>query len=162
MRILVTVALMATLGLAACTQKAEVKEAPPTPVTTPSGPAPNSLAYFASVVGAKVYFATDQHTLSDAAMATLNRQAQWLQANPGTTAKIEGHADERGTRQYNLALGARRANSVRAYLIGKGVAPARVTAVTYGKERPEALCSDESCWSQNRRGFTNVQGAAGS
>lgn len=127
-----------------------------------TGPAPNSVEYFNQVVGDRVFFATNAHTLSNEARSTLARQAQWLQANPNTNVTIEGHADERGTRQYNLALGARRANSVRQYLASQGVGANRLNAVTFGKERPVALCSDEGCWSQNRRSVSVVAGAPNS
>ncbi len=126
---------------------------------TSTGPAENSVEYFNMIVGDRVFFDTDRYELTSEAQFVLSKQAQWLNANPGTTATVEGHADERGTREYNLALGARRANSVRAYLIGQGVDAGRLDAVSYGKERPVALCSDESCWSQNRRGVTVVAGA---
>ncbi len=86
-------------------------------------------------------------------------QAEWLQRYPNRRLVIEGHADERGTREYNLALGARRAEAARSYLISQGVAASRITTVSYGKERPEALCSAETCWSQNRRGVTVLAGA---
>ncbi len=89
----------------------------------------------------------------------LSKQAQWFAANPGATAVIEGHADERGTREYNLALGARRANSARAFLISQGTDGSRLRTVSFGKERPVALGSDEQAWSQNRRGVTVVAGA---
>jgi len=125
-------------------------------------PAPNSIEYFNLVVGDRVFFETDRYDLTSEAQFTLSQQAQWLNANPGTTATIEGHADKRGTREYNLALGARRANSVRAYLVTQGVDGNRLESVSYGKERPAALCSDESCWSQNRRGVTAVIGAPSS
>ena len=111
------------------------------------------------MVGDRVFFGTDEYTLDAEDQATLRRQAEWLQTNPGTRATVEGHTDERGTREYNLALGARRANSAREFLISQGVSPARLQAVSYGKERPIALCSDESCWSQNRRAVTVVTGS---
>ena len=134
-----------------------------TPATSqPSGPAPNTVEYFNQVVGDRVFFATSEHSLDGQARGTLDRQATWLASNPGTNLTIEGHADERGTRQYNLALGARRSNSVRRYLIGQGVDGNRLRAVTFGKERPVALCSDEGCWSQNRRGVSIVAGAPSS
>jgi len=114
----------------------------------------DSTEYFESVIGDRVYFATDEFTLDSAAQTTLDEQADWLSRNPGVGARIEGHADERGTREYNLALGARRAAAVRNFLVGEGVAPGRLRTVTYGKERPEALCSDESCWRLNRRAVT--------
>lgn len=123
------------------------------------GPAPNTVEYFNVVVGDRVFFDTDQHDLTSDAQFTLSKQAQWFAANPGTVATIEGHADERGTRDYNLALGARRANSVRAYLTGQGVEASRLRAVSYGKERPVALESSENGWAQNRRGVTVVTGA---
>lgn len=122
-------------------------------------PAPETVEYFNVVVGDRVFFATDRHDISPEARQTLVKQAEWFAANPGTTAVIEGHADERGTREYNLALGERRANSVRNFLVGQGVEPGRLRTVSYGKERPVALCSDESCWSQNRRSVTVVSGA---
>jgi peptidoglycan-associated lipoprotein len=127
--------------------------------TSQSGPAPNTVEYFNVVVGDRVFFDTDQHDLTAEAQYTLSKQAEWFAANPGAVATVEGHADERGTRDYNLALGARRANSVHAYLVGQGVDPSRLRAVSYGKERPVALESSESGWAQNRRGVTAVTGA---
>jgi peptidoglycan-associated lipoprotein len=123
------------------------------------GPAPNTVEYFNVVVGDRVFFDTDQHEVTSESQYVLSKQAQWFAANPGASATIEGHADERGTREYNLALGARRANSVRAYLVGQGVDASRLRAVSYGKERPVALGSNEESWSQNRRGVTAVTGA---
>ncbi|MEL6219100.1 MAG: peptidoglycan-associated lipoprotein Pal [Pseudomonadota bacterium] len=115
-----------------------------------------SVEYFNVVVGDRVFFDTDRFDLDSAAQTVLGRQAEWLLANPGATATIEGHADERGTRDYNLALGARRASSVASFLISRGVEANRLQTVSFGKERPVSLCSDESCWSQNRRGVTVV------
>jgi len=123
---------------------------------------PHSIAYFNQAVGDRVFFATDQSTLSDEARATLSQQAQWLNKNTDYKAIIEGHTDERGTRQYNLALGARRANSVQEYLISQGVAANRLRTISYGKERPVATCADESCYSQNRRAVTVLSMGAGS
>ncbi|MEM9735818.1 MAG: peptidoglycan-associated lipoprotein Pal, partial [Pseudomonadota bacterium] len=125
-------------------------------------PPVNSPEYFRQVVGDRVFFATDRHDLDAEAQATLQGQAEWLASNPGTSATIEGHADERGTRAYNLALGARRANSVRDFLVARGVDPSRLRTVSFGKERPIALGSDPSSWSQNRRSMTIVSGAPGS
>ena len=116
--------------------------------------APDTPAYFRQQVGDRVFFALDQSGLSEAARATLREQAAWLRENPEFEAVIEGHADERGTREYNLALGAARANSARDYLIAQGVAPERLRTVSFGKERPVALCSEERCYSQNRRAVT--------
>ena len=103
-----------------------------------------------------VYFATDEHMLDDAARATLAAQARWLLANPSVNGSIEGHADERGTREYNLALGERRANAARDYLISQGVPTTRLTTVSWGKERPVAIGSNETAWAQNRRAVTGV------
>ncbi len=115
---------------------------------------PRSPAYFSQVIGDRVLFAVDQSTLTDAGRATLDAQAGWFLANTNYIAVIEGHADEQGTREYNIALGARRAAAVREYLISRGVAANRLRTVSYGKERPIAVCSDESCYAQNRRAVT--------
>lgn len=123
---------------------------------------PTSPAYFQQTIGDRVLFAVDQSTLSPEAQFTLDGQAQWLMVNVGFTANIEGHADEQGTREYNLALSARRADQVRNYLISKGVAGNRLQVVPYGKERPAKLCSDESCYAQNRRAVTVLAGGVGS
>ncbi|MFD1508754.1 peptidoglycan-associated lipoprotein Pal [Lacimonas salitolerans] len=115
---------------------------------------PNSPAYFQQTVGDRVLFAVDQSTLNDEARTVLNGQAGWLMENRDFTAVIEGHADEQGTREYNLALGARRANAVQEYLVSRGVASNRLRVISYGKERPIELCSDEACYSKNRRAVT--------
>lgn len=160
MRIYSAMVLVAAMALAACTSdEAAAPVESSTSGQTAGGPPPNTVSYFNQVVGDRVFFDTDQHTLSADAEFTLQRQAQWLASNPNTSVTIEGHADERGTRQYNLALGARRANSVRQYLIAQGVAANRLNAVTFGKERPVAVGSDETAWSQNRRGVSVVAGA---
>ncbi|MCC7320281.1 MAG: peptidoglycan-associated lipoprotein Pal [Rubellimicrobium sp.] len=117
---------------------------------------PTSAAYFAQTVGDRVFFGVDQSTLSPAAMQTLDGQAQWLMTNASYLIVIEGHADEQGTREYNVALGARRANAVREYLISRGVPGNRLRTISYGKERPVATCASESCWSQNRRAVTVI------
>ena len=117
---------------------------------------PDSPAYFRQTVGDRVLFAVDQSTLSDAARAVLEGQATWLINNSDYRAVIEGHADEQGTREYNLALGARRANAVREFLISRGIAGNRLVTVTYGKERPIEICSDESCYAKNRRAVTVI------
>lgn len=117
---------------------------------------PRSPAYFNQTIGDRIFFAVDQSTLTPQAMATLDQQAQWLITNTDYLAVIEGHADEQGTREYNVALGARRANAVREYLISRGVPSVRLRTVSYGKERPVATCSNESCYSQNRRAVTII------
>ena len=116
----------------------------------------SSPEFFSNTVGDKIYFMVDESTINADAAAVLATQASWLIANPGYTALIEGHADERGTREYNLALGARRASAVREFLVSNGVPDARLQTVTYGKERPAAICSDESCWSQKGRAITAI------
>jgi len=123
---------------------------------------PGSLQEFANTVGDRVFFDTDSTELNAAGQATLDKQAAWLVRYPRYTFTVEGHADERGTREYNFALGARRAETVKDYLIAKGVAPARMKTISFGKERPVAVCNDISCWSQNRRAVTVLAGAAGS
>ncbi|MGB3147284.1 MAG: peptidoglycan-associated lipoprotein Pal [Paracoccaceae bacterium] len=122
---------------------------------------PNSVAYFNQTIGDTVRFAVDQSTLTPEATAVLAAQAGWLNQHPGTTAVIEGHADEQGTREYNLALGARRASAVQSYLISQGVDATRLRTVSYGKERPLAVCSEESCFAQNRRSVTVIGVGAG-
>jgi peptidoglycan-associated lipoprotein len=123
---------------------------------------PNSPAYFAQTLGDRVFFAVDQSTLSAEAQGTLNGQAQWLN-NQGRTYAIivEGHADEQGTREYNLALGARRASAVQNYLISQGVAANRMRTVSYGKERPIEVCSTEACYNKNRRSVTVLSAGSG-
>lgn len=123
---------------------------------------PNSPAYFAQTLGDRVFFAVDQSTLSAEATATLAAQAQWLlNQGRGYAIIIEGHADEQGTREYNLALGARRASAVQNYLISQGVEAGRLRTVSYGKERPVEACSSESCYQRNRRAVTVLSAGAG-
>ena len=115
---------------------------------------PTSVAYFNQTIGDRVLFAVDQSTISDEGRITLDGQANWLSENGDFTAIIEGHADEQGTREYNVALGARRANAVREYLVSRGVAESRLRTVSYGKERPIEICSTEACYQKNRRAVT--------
>jgi len=115
---------------------------------------PGSQQDFVVNVGDRVFFDTDSSELSEQARATLDKQAQWLNNYNRYAFTIEGHADERGTREYNIALGARRAQTVREYLISRGVSAQRMRTTSYGKERPVATCDDISCWSQNRRAVT--------
>ncbi len=118
---------------------------------------PGSRADFLQNVTAdRVYFATDSHTIDPEARAVLDTQAAWLQRNSGVRVTIEGHADERGTREYNLALGDRRANSAKNYLASRGIAESRMTTISWGKERPDAVGSDESAWARNRRAVTVI------
>jgi peptidoglycan-associated lipoprotein len=115
---------------------------------------PGSQQDFVVNVGDRVFFETDSSELTDQARATLDKQAQWLNNYNRYAFTVEGHADERGTREYNIALGARRAETVRQYLVSRGVPAQRMRTISYGKERPVALCNDISCWSQNRRAVT--------
>jgi peptidoglycan-associated lipoprotein len=122
---------------------------------------PGSLRDFTKNVGNIVYFTTDSTDLTPDAQNTLRAQATWLNRYPQYTITLEGHADERGTREYNLALGAKRAETVRSFLASQGIAVARMRTISYGKERPVAVCDDISCWSQNRRVVTVLNQRAG-
>lgn len=118
--------------------------------------------FFTASVGDRVLFEVDQSTLTMEGQSILNAQAAWMNQNTVFTALIEGHADEQGTREYNLALGARRASAVQDYLVSRGVAETRLRTITYGKERPIEICSTESCWSKNRRAVTLVSASGNS
>lgn len=122
-----------------------------------AGPLAGTQQDFVVNVGDRVLFGYDQYDLTAEARATVERQAQWLRQYPQVSVVVEGHADERGTREYNLALGERRATSLRNYLIANGVEAGRIQVISYGKERPAVLGSDESAWRQNRRGVVVVQ-----
>jgi peptidoglycan-associated lipoprotein len=151
-------ALALGLGLGACAHNNDN-------LTAGSGygaAGPGSIQEFNQTVGDRVFFDTDQTDLSPTAQATLDKQAAWLNQYNHYAFTIEGHADERGTREYNFALGARRAQAVHDYLAAKGVAASRMKTISYGKERPVAVCDDISCWSQNRRAVTVLNGAPGS
>ena len=121
---------------------------------------PGSRQDFTVNVGDTVHFQVDQWSLTPEAQDILRRQAAWLNRYPSVTVRIEGHADERGTREYNLALSARRAEAVKRFLISQGVAASRISTIAYGKERPVALCDEERCWAQNRRAVTVITGGA--
>ena len=124
-----------------------------------NGAAPGSSRDFTLNVGDRIFFEVDSSNLTSSAQATLNKQAQWLQQYPNNAITVEGHADERGTRAYNLSLSARRAAAARDYLAARGVPSNRMRTAPFGKERPVATCNDISCWSQNRRAVTVVSGA---
>ena len=149
----------AALLLAACSEEPPQAAAPGGPPSSATQLDPASVAYFQQTVGDRVFFETDSSRLTAVGQQTLARQADWLAQNPAVNAVVEGHADERGTREYNLALGARRAEAARAFLVAQGVAPSRLRTISYGKERPEQLCSAENCWSANRRAVSVVAGA---
>jgi len=136
--------LALALAVSACANR------PNDPQAGGSAP-PGSQQDFVVNVGDRVFFESDSSELTSQSIATLEKQAQWLQIYNQYTFTIEGHADERGTREYNIALGARRAQTVRDYLASRGVQPQRMRTISYGKERPVAVCNDISCWSQNRR-----------
>jgi peptidoglycan-associated lipoprotein len=150
------------LALGACSRSAP-DDLPPPPVgstdydTGPTGPVPGSRADFIAQAGTDtIYFDTNMHDVDAEDRAVLDAQAAWLIANPSVRVTIEGHCDERGTREYNLALGERRANAAANYLAQRGVASSRMTVISYGKERPVALGSDPASWAQNRRAVTVV------
>jgi peptidoglycan-associated lipoprotein len=144
-------ALAAALSLAACANHPDQSGAQ----ANAAGQAtPGSQQDFVVNVGDRVFFETDSTDLTPQSRATLDKQSQWLTNYGQYTFTIEGHADERGTREYNIALGARRAQAVRDYLVSRGIAATRMRTISYGKERPVAVCNDISCWSQNRRAVT--------
>jgi peptidoglycan-associated lipoprotein len=126
------------------------------------GGPPGSTQDFVVNVGDRVFFETDSTELTSTARATLDKQASWLSRYPRYRILVEGHADERGTREYNFALGARRSQVTRDYLAARGVSAGRMRTTSFGKERPVAVCDDISCWSQNRRAVTALSGGAGS
>ena len=119
-----------------------------------SAATPGSQQDFVVNVGDRVWFQVDSSELTQQSIATLDKQAQWLRTYPQYAFTVEGHADERGTREYNIALGARRAQAVRDFLASRGIQAHRMRTISYGKERPVAVCNDISCWSQNRRSVT--------
>ena len=121
---------------------------------------PGSEQDFATNVGDRIYFIVDQSDLTPEGQETLTKQAPWLQQYPNVVVQVEGHSDERGTREYNIALSARRATATREFLIAQGVNPKRISSIAYGKERPAALCDAEQCWTQNRRAVTVITGGA--
>ena len=123
---------------------------------------PGSQQDFVVNVGDRVFFETDSSELTSTAQATLDKQARWLQQYSRYSFTVEGHADERGTREYNIALGQRRAEVTKNYLAAKGVPASRMRTISYGKERPVAVCDDISCWSQNRRAVTVLNGGGNS
>lgn len=166
-RLATAIVLIAVMGLSACSQRGGFGGGPGletgADAATGAGAAtavdPATPEYFNQTIGDRVLFAVDQSTLDAEARSVLTAQARWLQDNPGFTAIIEGHADEQGTRDYNLALGARRAASVEQFLIAQGVPANRLTTISYGKERPIAVCSSEDCYRQNRRAVTVIAAA---
>lgn len=170
-RLSMKIALVSALALSisACTKKKPEELPPPPAASTPApmpetappppttGPVPGSRADFLQQAGTDtIYFGTDMYDVDAEDQATLARQAAWLAKYPNVSVTIEGHCDERGTREYNLALGERRANAAKNYLVSQGVSASRVSVISYGKERPIATGSDEASWAQNRRAVTVV------
>ena len=149
--------LAAAISISACAKNPGADNAS---LANASAAVPGSRQDFVVNVGDRVFFESDQTDLSPQAVATLEKQAQWLQTYNRYAFTIEGHADERGTREYNIALGARRAQSVRTFLASRGIDASRMRTISYGKERPVAVCNDISCWSQNRRAVTVLNAGA--
>jgi peptidoglycan-associated lipoprotein len=148
-RFKLAMALAAGLALAACASNPN-----PAAVGAAGAAAPGSQQDFVVNVGDRVFFESDSSELTSQSRGTLDKQVQWLQTYNRYAFTIEGHADERGTREYNIALGARRAQAVRDYLASRGIDANRMRTISYGKERPVAVCDVISCWSQNRRAVT--------
>lgn len=146
-------ALAAVFLIAACSNNNDTQtaSAATTSVT------PGSVGDFRQNVGDRVFFDTDSSTVREDGRQTLNRQAEWLKKYGNYQITIEGHCDERGTREYNLALGERRANAARQYLIAQGIPASRIKTVSYGKERPDPVGSDEAAWARNRRAVTALE-----
>jgi peptidoglycan-associated lipoprotein len=155
-------ALALALGAAACSSNKDATGATGLGAGMAGAATPGSPQDFVVNVGDRVFFETDQTDLTPTAVATLDKQAAWLARYPRYTFLVEGHADERGTREYNFSLGARRSQVVREYLQSRGITGSRMRSVSYGKERPVAVCNDISCWSQNRRAVTVLDGGVGS
>ncbi len=163
----IVVALASVLALSACTKKSKTAAGLDSGMNSGlsgeqmAGSAlAGSAADLAQNVGDRIYFENAQTDLTEEASSTLLQQANWLKKYDGVTIQIEGHADERGTREYNISLSARRATVVRAFLIAQGIESGRISTIAYGKERPVKLCDAESCWSQNRRAVTVITGGA--
>jgi peptidoglycan-associated lipoprotein len=161
------IAAITMLAVGACSKKAP-EELPPPPAGTDTGSADSGIGnavipgsqqdFVANVSSDRVFFDYDQYNVDAEDQATLQSQAQWLQRNPAVRVTLEGHADERGTRDYNLALGERRANAAKKYLASLGIDPSRIQVISYGKERPAELGSNEAAWAKNRRAVTVVIG----
>ena len=150
----IAAALMGALALGACAKDQNAADG----FGAGGAATPGSAQDFVVNVGDRVFFETDSTDLTPTAVATLDKQSSWLQRYPRYTFTIEGHADERGTREYNIALSARRAEAARRYLAGRGINAGRMRTLSFGKERPVAVCDNESCWNQNRRAVTVLGG----
>ncbi len=163
-KLVIALTAASALALSACAKKAPEELPPPPQEVTPtpsaplppSGPVPGTQAHFAQAMAGRdtIFFDTDRYNIDAEDQAALAQQAQYLQQYPNVRATIEGHADERGTREYNIALGERRASAARNYLVSLGIPDGRLSVVSYGKERPVALGSNEQAWARNRRAVT--------
>jgi len=147
------IVLLLAFGVAACSKNSKTS-------TLTGNAKPGSVEDFSINVGNRVLYTVNSSVLTSEGRSILDRQAQWLKLYNKYQVTIEGHADERGTREFNLALGARRATATRNYLISQGIAASRMDTISYGKERPEAVCNADSCWSQNRRTITALKGGS--
>jgi peptidoglycan-associated lipoprotein len=165
-RLAIPLVAASALALTACSKKPP-EQLPPAPQETvtptpgqvpPGGPTPGTEAHFQQVMNGRdvIYFDTDKYDIDSDDAAALRQQAQYLLQYPNVRATVEGHCDERGTREYNLALGERRANAAKNYLVSLGVPAERLTTISYGKERPVALGSNEEAWAKNRRAVTVI------
>lgn len=148
------IALVAMLAITGCASKKTLNNPGDLGLNGAGAATPGSAQDFTVNIGDRIFFDTDSTSIRADAQQTLARQAQWLNKYKQYAIVVEGHADERGTREYNIALGARRAQSVRSFLASRGIDPNRMRTISYGKERPVAVCNDISCWSQNRRAVT--------
>ena len=153
------IAMTLALALAGCANKKNMPNSAGELGLGAGAATPGSAQDFTVNVGDRIFFDTDSTSIRADAQQTLQRQAQWLSRYPNYAITVEGHADERGTREYNLALGARRAAATRDFLASQGVPASRMKTISYGKEKPVAVCDDISCWSQNRRAVTVLGGA---
>ena len=151
-------ALTAALAIAACSKTPDPNAAGGLGVGGAGAAVPGSQQDFVVNIGDRVFFETDSTDLTSQAQATLDKQSRWLAQYPRYSVTIEGHADERGTREYNFALGAKRAEVTKNYLAARGIPASRIRTISFGKERPVAVCNDISCWSQNRRAVTLLGG----
>lgn len=147
------IVLLLAFGVAACSKNSKTS-------TLTGNAKPGSVEDFSINVGNRVLYTVNSSVLTSEGRSILDRQAQWLKLYNKYQVTIQGHADERGTREFNLALGARRATATRNYLISQGIAASRMDTISYGKERPEATCNADSCWSQNRRTITALNGGS--
>ena len=147
----IAIVLFLAVGVAACSKKA---------ANLTGNAKPGSVEDFQVNVGNRVLYVVNSSELTSEGRSILERQAKWLKLYPKYQVTIEGHADERGTREYNLALGARRATTTRNFLVSQGIDPSRMNTISFGKERPESVCNAESCWAQNRRTITAIAGGS--